>query len=434
MPAKSYPIELLEVAVAALNQAYRDGYPVRAGGTRGKGARAIVAERLSMDPQKVTHILKRAREHGIHPDPSLYDPDARDSVSIDEHKYRLAGVEREKKSLRGQLTRSREKISALEEDLAEAHGISPGEPRRWNIEGRSKPRKGKIEHIPELLFSDFQYGEVIKREELDYPNEYNPAIAADRYRNLIETAIRLCEMRSHDWDFPGFVYVRGGDMISGDIHDELAETQDLTPAEQTEHVIELEIAGIERLLEVFDRLFVPSCFGNHGRTTKKNRAKRYSANNYEMLILAAIKRHFKDDKRLTFIDGKGFDVRYSIYGRPILATHGDNIGSRGGQGFVGPSATVARGIQKVIQERQRAGEYIEAMRIFHFHTALDLGYGLVNGAPPGYSEYAKSNRLSPEPASQWLLFHHRRHGLIGQHKIYLSERPDPPPNAFIDIT
>ncbi len=57
----------------------------------------------------------------------------------------------------------------------------------------------------------------------------------------------------------------------------------------------------------------------------------------------------------------------------------------------------------------------------HFHTPMYMGWVLVNGSMPGYSEYAKMFRMRPHPPQQMLLFHHPKRGVVDIKPIILTE-------------
>ena len=134
-----------------------------------------------------------------------------------------------------------------------------------------------------------------------------------------------------------------------------------------------------------------------------------------------LRREFMADPRVTFQGTKSPDVYFEIYRTRILLTHGDKIGSRGGQGFVGAEATILRGAQKVILEQSRIGRTVDQVHVGHFHIAREMGAALSNGCLPGYSEYAKMHRMRPEMPSQWLVFYNPRWGPVDWKKVYLED-------------
>lgn len=326
-------------------------------------------------------------------------------------------------SSRAKLKEAIGNIAGLQERIKELEWTANAsyEPAEWSLPVRA-PRKR--EHMPYLFTSDFQIGEVIQAEETEAGYGFNSDIFRSRYRRMIDTTIYLSlEHSGKEWKFPGIIYVRGGDTISGGIHDELRDTDDLTPIEAVECAFEEESAGIDKLADAFGKVDVkaPGAAGNHDRTTFKPRTKNVSAHSYDRLIGGMLRRHFRTDKRVTFQVSQSFDVRFPIYKLNILVTHGDRIGSRGGQGFIGPAATILRGAQKVIMEQAALGFPVDRVDVGHYHTPFYMDWCLSNGCMPGYSEYAKSFRMRPSPPTQMLLYHHPKRGVVDIKPIILTE-------------
>ena len=128
------------------------------------------------------------------------------------------------------------------------------------------------------------------------------------------------------------------------------------------------------------------------------------------------------------------DALFSVYGWRVLATHGDRIGSRGGQGFIGPAATAARGMKRISMDYAARGVHLDLILMGHFHTPLQLEEGFVNGCLPGPSEYSRDGRFRPSPARQlWLTLHPRRGvtstrwinvGVEAEGALYAAPPPD----------
>ena len=279
----------------------------------------------------------------------------------------------------------------------------------------------KSEHMPYLLTSDFQVAEVIRPEETEHAHGYNIEIFRQRYRELINATIDISFNHQMAWHYPGIIYARGGDTISGGIHDELVETDELTPIDSVIVAAEEEAGGIVKLADAFGRVQVYECGGgNHDRNTKKMHSKGSLSHSYDKLVSYILRKQFKGDSRVSFHGTESPDVYFSIYDTKILLTHGDKIGSRGGQGFVGPAATILRGAQKVIMEQAAIGRRVDEVHMGHFHTALDMGFVVVNGGMPGYSEFAKLNRMRPEPPMQLLRYYHPNRGVVDTKKLKLA--------------
>jgi hypothetical protein len=287
-----------------------------------------------------------------------------------------------------------------------------------------RPHKRSAD-IPVLFSSDFQWGEVIDRDEMNGFNAFNLQIARNRYRQLIGSTIDICENYRQQAQYPGIVYLRGGDSVNGDIHEELQRTNEAPSTMQVMDLFRYEHRGIELLREAFGKVVVISVPGNHGRLTRKPIAKKYAQWNFDHMLSLMLETACQS-KDVTFITPTSGDAYFSLYGIRFLLTHGDRIGSRGGQGFIGPIATITRGAKKTKDAYATAGKLIDWVLIGHFHqSAMAPGF-IANGSLPGYNEYAQSLRATPEPPCQTLFFVTNKYGLNEYRRIVLTDetRPD----------
>jgi len=280
--------------------------------------------------------------------------------------------------------------------------------------------KGKHKEAIILLISDIHMGEVVDLDQMGGRNAYNRQIAIARLRRLFEGIVAL---GTQHWSGqpPGVIYaVLMGDMITGEIHEDLAETNDLLSAPAVREVSQCLISGLNLLLKSFEcPIEVISLPGNHGRLTKKPRMKDFAINSYDTLAAWWIESyyHAKEEKRIRFSAPASGDALVNIHGWNVLFTHGDRIGSRGGQGFVGAAATVARGMQKIVQDYAAEGTPIDYVMVGHFHTALELEQGFANGSLVGPSEYSRTLRMRSAPATQWMLAIHPERGVSRRWKV-----------------
>jgi hypothetical protein len=277
--------------------------------------------------------------------------------------------------------------------------------------------------LPLLFASDFQCGEVIKPAELDGMNAYDKDIFAERYQLMIEKTINLAEHHTGASSFAGAIYARGGDAISGGIHAELAETDDLSSVPAVRWVMQQEREGIRRLRDKFGRVHVISIPGNHGRNTFKSHSKGYVEHSYETLLAWWLQTQFDEDSRVTFDTPKSGDAYFDALGWKFLMAHGDRMGSRGGAGYVGPAATIARGHKKLYDAWTTTGMVVDRILTGHLHTSLKLERGYANGAMSGYNEYARDLQCFPDAAKQWLLFVSEKICVSHAFELQLSDPP-----------
>jgi predicted phosphodiesterase len=318
-----------------------------------------------------------------------------------------------------------EKQAAAERTIREAVfklSQRPLEPPHWN----ARPSKtGKHRESIVLFLSDVHMGEVVSMTAMGGRNSYNMKIAAARLERYFQHVVKL---GTEHWTGPppdSIYFVLGGDLVSGEIHDELAKTNDLQAIPAVRVLAEALAAGLLLLRESFPAIpiNVISVPGNHGRNTKKPESKEFAVNSYDTLVALLLEwwAATKGLKNVTFSAPHTGDALVTIHGWNVLFTHGDRIGSRGGSGFVGPAATAARGMQKLVQDYLAEGRVIDAIVMGHFHTPLELEYGIVNPSLVGPSEYSRSGRMRSHPAAQWMLTIHPRYGIARRWKIAVGD-------------
>lgn len=314
------------------------------------------------------------------------------------------------------------------EELAGVRGQSFVIPD-W-IHGERQSRGGKS--VVGLFLSDIHAGEVIKAEETLGINAYDLDVCAARIKRYFEAAITIAPRWASDTECVGAYLALGGDLTSGDIHEELVRTNALTAHEQVHFVVEHVGAGIRLAAKAFGAVHVVSVPGNHGRTTHKPTAKLYSQLSYDTLVASILAGEFKNDPRVTFQYGAAPDQVTPIFGRSVFLTHGDKLGTGGGQGFAGPLLPIVRGTKKVAAQQASVGRHADLILHGHFHHSANPGAVLSNGSVPGYSEYAGAIRAAVEPPQQWLFLMHSRWGLRERMPILLED-PKPPEKPRVRV-
>lgn len=246
----------------------------------------------------------------------------------EEHKLR-----RENRALQKQikqLIEEKEKLGDLNRIVNRLTKID-SEPPQWVAPKKVEGAKDRA--IITAMLSDTHFDEVVYPEQVNYVNAYNREIAEKRLRKFFENLIRMSRDFINGIEIEGLVLAMLGDMVSGNIHEELRETNEDTITNTTLHYSDLIIAGIEMLLDHFDKVFVPCVVGNHGRLDKKPRAKHRASESFDYLMYHMIARHFRNSPEVTFGISTGSDFRYTIYNTRYQLTHGDQF--KGGSGIAG---------------------------------------------------------------------------------------------------
>lgn len=296
----------------------------------------------------------------------------------------------------------------------------PVNPPKWTVPRPSSKRRSStgLLHV-----SDLHVGEVIERNAVGGYNAYDPDIFVARFRRMISAAIPITQRWSRDTRVEGFVLALNGDLISGDIHEELRNTNALTAQKQVELASDEIIAGIHQLVEAFGSVLVTCTPGNNGRTTLKPPSKKIAELSYDMMVGSILAREFRNDPRVTVQLAAGQDLTFKLLGWNIFQSHGDHMGTGGGKGFAGPDLPIVRGGRLTMLNAFAQGLHYDIILTGHYHTTSNPGRTLANGSVVGYSEYSQSIRAMPEPPQQWLALIHERWGLRERIPLVLDEAP-----------
>jgi len=345
--------------------------------------------------------------------PGKRDPLAQAQVTIRELKQRMSAIHAHNES-----------AEVVRQELYGLAAKSP-EPPEWTT-----MKKGKGHHalgsMPFAFWSDWHYGERVSKAETAGINEYNREIGKQRIRRLVERTIVLARGFAFKDDAPkppGIVVALGGDMISGDIHEELAETNELTPLQCVHELIDILVWAIDQMKAEFGKVFIPCVIGNHGRTTKKQRAKQAVFLSYEWNLYTSLERHYKKDPDVTiFVPGET-DAFFKVAGQRFLLTHGNALGVKGGDGIIGALGPIARGAVKLRSSEYKIGREFDYLIMGHWHQEIWLPGVIVNNALKGYDEYARLFlRASPSRPSQCLWFVHPEHGITARISVYVDKQ------------
>lgn len=274
-----------------------------------------------------------------------------------------------------------------------------------------------------LHLTDCHFGETVSLEEMDGVNAYDAKIAKARLGRFFSKAADLCTKHWTEQPPEEIILCLGGDLISGNIHAELAETNYPSVPATVREVGELISGGIVLLSQqVKCPIRVYSVPGNHGRLTLKPTAKKRAAMSLDLLAtdFAEACTRGAGVKNVQFFPTQSPDAYFSVYAFNFLLNHGDTTGSKGGQGYIGPAATIVRGHRKLMDTSWRAGKAVHYILTGHLHTTLRSSFGWAGGSVVGPSEYGRDLRADPEPAKQNMLVVHEKNGVIEHKELYLG--------------
>jgi len=260
-----------------------------------------------------------------------------------------------------------------------------------SIEKEGKPS----ESTAVMLCSDLHYEELVDPQKIDGLNEYNPTIATARFRKVFQNGLKLVDMCRSKSNISKLVIWLGGDLIAGYIHDELMESNAMSPIEASLDVYKLCISAIDFMVQNgdFEEIVIVTNVGNHGRTTDKIRISTSVENNYEWLLYNFLMHHYAKSKIVKFKLSRGYFNYLDIYNFTLRFHHGNYLRYAGGVG--GITIPLNKAISQWNQSKQA---YLDVFG--HWHQRFSTKNAVGNGSIIGYGPYALSIKASFEKPQQ----------------------------------
>jgi hypothetical protein len=263
------------------------------------------------------------------------------------------------------------------------------------------------------LFSDAHIEETVNPSSVLGMNEYNISIAEKRIQAYFQN---LCECLKED-KVDDLIFASLGDTISGYIHDELAQCNELSPLEATYKAQSLIYSGLKYLCEEtnLNSIKFIGIVGNHSRTTKKIQHANGFKMSYEWLMYQNIKK---------FCEMEGLPIEFCIPESEVAI-----VNSPDGQKFIfahgfqikgGGNGTVCGIYPSLNRLALKWGKTFGQDKIYigHFHQCVSIANAVVNGSIIGFNTFALTNGCSYEEPCQMYEVYDTNIGQLLTRKIY----------------
>lgn len=254
-----------------------------------------------------------------------------------------------------------------------------------------------------LMCSDWHIEETVDPKTVNGLNEYNPTIARARIARMAEAFCWL--VRDKRFSIRDAILWLGGDLITGYIHEELMESNFMSPVQAVLWVqdeIEKMIRTILRDTDL-ERIVIPCNYGNHGRTGLKTRIQTGAANSFEWMLYHNLANRFADEKRVQFNIADGEHLYVNIHDKVARFQHGDAVRYHGGVGGL----TIP--LRKAIAQWQTVRR-ADMDHFGHWHTYTDVPGFAVNGSMIGFNAFALHIKAAFEPPAQAFYLWDRKRG------------------------
>lgn len=245
-----------------------------------------------------------------------------------------------------------------------------------------------------VLASDWHVSEEVRPTQVSGLNQYNLDIAKTRAENFFRRVLKLVKKEQQDVEIENLILWIGGDLISNNIHEDVAESCLLKPADEVLFAQSLLASGIQYLLDNSKlNLTIPCSSGNHGRLTQVQRIANEAGNSLEYFMYHNLARYFEKEPRVKFVVEESYHTYLEVYGYTLRFHHGHAVRYNGGVGGI------------FIPGYKAIAQWNKARRADwdfwgHFHSRKDGGNFLSNGSLIGWNAYAVNIKADYEPPQQ----------------------------------
>ena len=310
---------------------------------------------------------------------------------------------------------------------------------------KSKVRASSAQSVVAPL-TDTHIGDNVEADEMVGLNAYNIDIFNKRLHGWATQLLTLVEQRRNSVEVDELIIPMLGDKISGDIHMELALTNNDHNMGQMIRGANLIAQALMFLAPHFDKVRVPCVVGNHGRMTRKPPMKNKYMD-WDYMLYQWVSVFCKNQKNIEFHIPKSFMTTVEVKNRNILLSHGDFINGAGSGTAISKGIMNMRNVlqfRKGLQDEignlrnEQIGlpEYFDSVLIGHFHRIdeIDIGTGAIHicGCMKGGDEFAMQRVQAINKPRQLALYYHPKYGEIGKDIIYLN-RFDDSSEIFNDV-
>jgi predicted phosphodiesterase len=319
---------------------------------------------------------------------------------------------------KGELIHTKKKISKYKTELKKVHSknhnnlevlrtiqkvIDTVQPRDINYNFRSGE---STETQQVMLLSDIHYGEFVDATQINGINMYNTDEAVSRIDYYFRESVRIGKEKGCKTINVAML----GDMLSGDIHDELKESNVKVSTVLLLELYEILFSLILELSNVYENVNVYCVSGNHGRLTDKIRYKNKGTDNYEYLLYKFLEKGLTNKVENVKVTVSDSPIMYNKIGNLMYKfEHGD--GFKGGGNFLKlPLMSIARDSLSERNLMQNNTDLLPDVTVMgHFHVpAITYTVGdspiILNPSIIGPNEFSYLKLHRGFPASQYNIF------------------------------
>jgi len=261
-----------------------------------------------------------------------------------------------------------------------------------------------------MQIADAHMGSVQEPSEIEGFNSFGPEICRARQLDYANRFCKYIDRERKSYKIDKVSVLVTGDLISGDIHQELQVTNAFPSTVQVVEAAKVLAEQLTIVCQNFEQVTVHFIGAdNHGRLTKKPQSKEEGLNNYNYLVGILTQAYTKKFPNLEFNIYPMSEKVVTCLDRNYLITHGHKIQGwmsipwYGVERVVGKEAQAR--MQLIMEDKLKKEEIGFHKFIFsHFHTPIQTELYSCCGSVQGTDAYDhKAGRYAQPSQAAWLI-------------------------------
>jgi len=273
-------------------------------------------------------------------------------------------------------------------------------------------RKGRPRATLVLALADWHLGEVVRAEEMGGVNAYNWTIAREGMLDIVRRVCTFADNQRHSANINEVCILTLGDLVSGEIHPELAATNEFRTPVAVARAASLLTEVYGTLATKFRRVRALQVgAGNHDRTDPKPPSKRAVEGSYSTLYHAMSNAQMANCKGFVAETPEDTTPTFDINGHAIVATHGDAIKMSTRTPYYG-LREFFNGLSQSAVNAGRKPVSMAAIGHFHRYAVTEDGRMLLCPSLMGLNEWARRQGYRGRPGQvAWMMGDHGPYGM-----------------------
>jgi len=261
-----------------------------------------------------------------------------------------------------------------------------------------------------MQITDGHMGAVQLADEIEGFNEYNPDICRDRQLNFAHRYNRWVDRQRMSYTVNECAVLVTGDLISGDIHQELQVTNAFPVTVQVVEAAKVLAEQLTELSQNFTSVEVHFIGAdNHGRLTRKPQAKQEGLNNLNYLVGVLAKAYLDKIVNVNFNIYPQYEKVVHVAHRNYLVSHGHGMMAWMGVPYYAAERKTGKEaqarMQLIMDQKMKMHDIgFHKMVVGHFHVPINAPMYSFGGSVQGTDAYDhKAGRFAVPSQAGWLV-------------------------------